>query len=330
MIALICAPLCLEQRRVGAEHLHVERALEARQRFVDRVFGRLRVVEVMPGKTASFFWTACDQLVLRAVAAMPFAVRLESDVELGIEESRWIGAVRRRARAPRRRRSLRERLAASRESAERSCDDSSNEIVYGIVARTQSAPSSSLGMNSPPRRKRDEQGDAKAGRAIRSPSRECVQTPIEAASRSGPRIHSNARCVRSLHALRRPNSAQHGNHGERQQQRADQREDRRVGHWLGTASRRTRERVDRKKSGDDHRSRVHDRTIDLRRRVEDHVANAVRRAVSPRELAVDVLDHHDRAIDEDAEVDRADRQQVRRNVPEIETDERDQQRRAES
>ena len=29
-------------------------------------------------------------------------------------------------------------------------DDSSNEIVYGIVARTQSAPSSSFGMNSPP------------------------------------------------------------------------------------------------------------------------------------------------------------------------------------
>jgi hypothetical protein len=30
-------------------------------------------------------------------------------------------------------------------------DDSSNEIVYGMVARTQSAPSSSFGMNSPPR-----------------------------------------------------------------------------------------------------------------------------------------------------------------------------------
>ena len=29
-------------------------------------------------------------------------------------------------------------------------DDSSNEIVYGIVARTQSAPSSSFGMNSAP------------------------------------------------------------------------------------------------------------------------------------------------------------------------------------
>src|SRR5882724_8268547 len=29
-------------------------------------------------------------------------------------------------------------------------DDSSNEIVYGIVARTQRAPSSRCGMNSPP------------------------------------------------------------------------------------------------------------------------------------------------------------------------------------
>ena len=49
-------------------------------------------------------------------------------------------------------------------------------------------------------------------------------------------------------------------------------------------------------------------------------------AVSSRELAIDVLHHHHRAVDENAEVDRADRQQVRRNVPQVETDERDQQR----
>ena len=43
--ALIALPFCFEHVEVGAEHLHRERALEARLRLVDRVLGRLRVVE---------------------------------------------------------------------------------------------------------------------------------------------------------------------------------------------------------------------------------------------------------------------------------------------
>ena len=45
-----------------------------------------------------------------------------------------------------------------------------------------------------------------------------------------------------------------------------------------------------------------------------------------RQLAEDVLHHDDRAVDDHAEVDRADRQQVGRNVRPVEADEREQQR----
>ena len=45
-----------------------------------------------------------------------------------------------------------------------------------------------------------------------------------------------------------------------------------------------------------------------------------------RDLAEDVLHHDHRAIDQDAEIHRADGQQIGRGVLQIETDEREQQR----
>ena len=62
MIALICASLLLEQREVGAEDLHVERALEAGQRFVDGVLGGLGVVERDAGKDGELLLDRVDQL----------------------------------------------------------------------------------------------------------------------------------------------------------------------------------------------------------------------------------------------------------------------------
>jgi hypothetical protein len=50
------------------------------------------------------------------------------------------------------------------------------------------------------------------------------------------------------------------------------------------------------------------------------------RSASGQRASINVLDHHHRAVDEDAEVDRADRQQIRRNAAQVETDEREQQR----
>ena len=50
------------------------------------------------------------------------------------------------------------------------------------------------------------------------------------------------------------------------------------------------------------------------------------RARAQRQLAEDVLHHHHRAVHQDAEVDRADRQQVGGRALQVEADEREQQR----
>jgi hypothetical protein len=120
--------------------------------------------------------------------------------------------------------------------------------------------------------------------------------------------------------------ADDGDHRERQHHGAQQREDRGIGHRPEQATRRPRQHVDRQESGDDDRDRVHDRPVHLRRRLHDHLADGEGGAVPPLQGQVDVLHHHDRAVDQDAEVDRADREEVGRDVPEIETDEGDEKR----
>ena len=50
------------------------------------------------------------------------------------------------------------------------------------------------------------------------------------------------------------------------------------------------------------------------------------RLVVPAKMAHDVLHHHHRAIHDHAEIERAERQQVRRNMSQVETDRGEQQR----
>ena len=116
---------------------------------------------------------------------------------------------------------------------------------------------------------------------------------------------------------------------EREQKRADEREDRRVRHRPEQRARRTRERIDRQEPRDDHRaSRKRSAGPPRPRHSTMTSRDGVPGSVAPRELAVDVLHHHDRAVHEDAEVDGADGEQVGRDVPEIEADEREAAARA--
>ena len=159
-------PFRLQHVEVVAEQLHVERTLEPRLGLLHRVVGRLRVVDddarERPRASCrrrrsgpSSCGTAFDHS----------RVRLQPDVELGVVEARGIGAAVVATVLRRDVGDFGKRLRGSRGSCGTSLDDSSSEIVYGNVARTQSAPSSSVGMNSPPTVKRqrerdDEQGDA--------------------------------------------------------------------------------------------------------------------------------------------------------------------------
>jgi hypothetical protein len=120
--------------------------------------------------------------------------------------------------------------------------------------------------------------------------------------------------------------AQYRNDRERHEQGADQGEDRGVGHRREQAARGPGEHVDREKRRDDDANRVDDRAVDLRRGRRDGVADGALLRATHGELSIDVLHHDDGPIDENAEVDGADREEVRRNVPDVQTDEREQQR----
>src|SRR5205085_5960237 len=81
-----CAAFLFEDGEVRAEHLHVEGRLETRERLVDRILGRLRVVEGDAGKDGELSLDGFDQFVLRVKYAIPFTVRLQPYIEFGIKE----------------------------------------------------------------------------------------------------------------------------------------------------------------------------------------------------------------------------------------------------
>ena len=212
------APSASSSGEVGAEDLHVERALEPGLRLVDRVLGRLRVVErdaretprascAIAAMSSSFAW----------IRAVPLAVRLEPDVELGVEESGRIGAGVVAAVLRRDDRDLGKAAAGSRGPAARCFDDSSNEIVYGIVARTQSAPSSSFGMNSPPRVERDDAAETREQRDRRDDRRRAVRAGTSRARARSGRASTRTRGSAAPSRRRRStHDAQHRNDGQRE------------------------------------------------------------------------------------------------------------------
>jgi len=89
---------------------------------------------------------------------------------------------------------------------------------------------------------------------------------------------------------------------------------------------RAAQRVDGKIAGEDDGDGVEDRAVDVFRCGEDDVGEAVGLAVAQRELAVDVLHHDDGAVDDDAEVDGADGEQVGSAVVRVQHDEGEEQR----
>ena len=86
-------------------------------------------------------------------------------------------------------------------------DDSSNEIVYGIVARTHSAPSSSFGMNSAPMCGMNSIDSANTADAMRDRPPRTPRARARGHARIAARIHSYAGFRRSR-TPRRRNHAQ--------------------------------------------------------------------------------------------------------------------------
>ncbi len=122
--------------------------------------------------------------------------------------------------------------------------------------------------------------------------------------------------------------AKHGHDRQRQEQSSYESEDHRIGHRLEESAGRSRQGVDRKKGSDDDGDGVEDRTVDLGGGLHNDLYRGQRVAFLPidRHPPEDVLDHDHGRVDEDAEVDGADRQQVGGDMLQVETDEGEHQR----
>ena len=115
-----------------------------------------------------------------------------------------------------------------------------------------------------------------------------------------------------LHAVLEPVGGEHGNQGESEDQRADQRERHGLGHGMEELAGRAAERVDGKIAGEDDGDGIEDGPVDVVRRREDNFVQFVVLAVPRGQFAVDVFHHHHGAVDDDAEIDGADGEQVGR------------------
>ena len=85
--------LLLKGIEVGPEHLHRQRAFQAGLGFIHGIFGRLGVIEDDAGEGLQLLVDRLRSGRLVAIGAMPFAIRLEADIEFDIEKAGGVGAV---------------------------------------------------------------------------------------------------------------------------------------------------------------------------------------------------------------------------------------------
>src|SRR5271156_5610637 len=112
------------------------------------------------------------------------------------------------------------------------------------------------------------------------------------------------------HALLKPVRAHHWNKREREDKRADQGNRHGVRHRVEQLSRGAAQRVNRDVTGDNHGHGVENRAIDVLGRRHDYFLQIILLPFAETQFAVNVLNHYQRAIDDDPEVDGADREQI--------------------
>src|SRR5277367_1556404 len=86
------------------------------------------------------------------------------------------------------------------------------------------------------------------------------------------------------------------------------------------------ERVNRDVSGDDDGDGIENGAVHVFRGGEDHFVQIVFLALAQAEFTVDVFHHHQRAVNDDAEVNRADGEQVGGDAARVQKNKREQQR----
>ncbi len=120
-------------------------------------------------------------------------------------------------------------------------------------------------------------------------------------------------------------AGQHWNQEHRKQQRSKERKCHRPRHRPEQAPLDPLQGEDRHIRGDDDGDRVEDWPRDLARRAPNAVLGGEILRIWEAQEAKDVLDHHDRAVHDHPEIERAERQQVCRDVAKVEQNRREQQ-----
>src|SRR5882762_2610975 len=123
-----------------------------------------------------------------------------------------------------------------------------------------------------------------------------------------------------FYAFFEPVGSKNRNQSERDQQRTDEREGHGVRHGTKKFTGGAGKSVDRKIAGNDDRDGVENWAIDIARSVQQNFVEIVILAMTFTEFAVDVFNHNDGAVNDDAEIDGADREQIGGFAGEVQKD----------
>src|SRR5579859_612450 len=151
-----------------------------------------------------------------------------------------------------------------------------------------------------------------------------VEAPVEPAPIK--MLQRFERLVDALPYIFEPVGTHHRYERQRENQRAQQCERHRVRHGMEQFSGSAAQRVDRNVAGNDDRDGVKNGPVDIGRCGADYVVELIILPRAQAQLAINVFDHHECAVDDDSKVDRADRKQVRVNAFGVQADEREEQR----
>ena len=170
----------------------------------------------------------------------------------------------------------------------------------------------------------EEKRRAKNQRARENCALRMMQAPLEPARINVANPIENAVGL-FLHAFLEPRVGQNRNKRKREEKSAYQCEAHGVRHGMKKLPRRTAKRVDRKITGNDHRNGIKDGPVHVASGRQDHFCEVVFLPSAKTQLAVDVLHHHDGAVNDDPEVDGADGKEIRGFAGEMQKNESEEQ-----
>ena len=298
----------LQHVQVGSVDLHRERALQPSERFVDGIFRGLGVIENHAGIRFELLLQLGNQrgfIVNGTLFPRGVIVWFQPHIKFAIEETGGIGAVVRTAQL----RAYFRHLGILRDQCANLRRELARLFVRNRVRQCGAHPQRSFvemrhelaadERNEKQRRAENQRGhDHRGLRMVEAPRQLLPIFFLDPFERLVPPL---------AHAFLEPVRTHHRHERQREDERADQRHGHRVRHGVEELAGGTAERIDRNVTGDNHRHRIENRPVHVLRRFQNHFVEVVLLPFAFAEHPKNVLHHHQRAVDHDSEIDRADR-----------------------